>query len=264
MNRIFAAALCLGALPAAAASVSLGGTATAASGLVSSRAGVDLPISFDDGPGGTCGEPFGINILGNPKQGDVRIDMNEIAGVRLRPDVDNSHTASTNNTSCYLSVGRGANLVTGVSSITGELFIEIPTFLAFKYIGFYWGSIDPYNEIVFFDAVTGGNRIPVAGFGTDVFGDEIAASLGVPLYSSAFVNFDFSVGQIVRRIELRSNFNTAFELDNIGLISGLPTIRTDRALLRAASPAVTPLAVPEASTFALFLTLGLATLRRRR
>jgi len=202
-------------------------TLTASSGVLVSQRGrmtdrvgpaIDLQITFDLGALGDCQQPFGINITGGDNRfGDVRRAVGEIAGVRVTPDADNNPAASTANISCYLSVGRGIDSRNGILYEDGFLPIEVDPLVLFSYLGFFWGSPDPYNEISFWDSVTGGNVIPITGFGNEVTGSELTTAFGLAPFQSTYVHFDFGPAEVVRRVELRSIGSTAFEADNLAL-----------------------------------------------
>ena len=193
------------------------GTPQASRGVVTDRQ-KDLEITFDLNTLGDCAQPFGINIVGdNSRRGDIRLAPGEILDVRLTPDSDNNAAAATGNQSCYLSVGKGFDPRTNQVEPDAFLPIIIDPNLYFSYLGFYWGSPDPYNEITFWDAEVGGNRITIDGFGDEVTGDELTTVLGRPAYASTYVHFDFGLSEVVRRVELRSIGRTAFEADNLAI-----------------------------------------------
>lgn len=131
------------------------------------------------------------------------------------------------------------------------------------YIGFYWGSVDPYNYLSFLDA--DGNKVRFSNGGIDL-GDELdgvefASIVGDFAMSdllhpdtipSLFANFYFDADERVTQFRFRQG-NTATEIDNVSW-----RIATAPALFAVA-------AVPAPG--ALLLTLAglgaLAALRRR-
>jgi hypothetical protein len=76
------------------------------------------------------------------------------------------------------------------------------------YFGLYWGSIDAYNSIAFYNDVT-----LVGSFsGSDLVG-AFANGSQVSFNSNRFINFQFAAGAIFNKIVMTST-NWAFESDN--------------------------------------------------
>ena len=112
--------------------------------------------------------------------------------------------------SCYMSVyGQGYHGFPELSSAT--------MFLRVFYVGFLWGSIDPYNSVSF--NIADGQAIGFSGYGTTITGQQIIDQLGVTPYSDVFVEFKFDGptprnghGPVYMRF-MSSNY--AFEIDNL-------------------------------------------------
>lgn len=248
--------LVLAPMAEAATLSSSAGSLQANRGLKTDRT-ADLTIDFDLSTLGDCRQPFSINIIGDDtRRGDIRLASGETGNVRVAPDVDNAAGSVTSNQSCYLSVGSGFDPRNGTVERDGFLPIIVDPALYFSYLGFYWGSPDPYNEISFWDAEVGGSKYSIAGFGTEVTGDELTTMLGRPAFASTYVHFDFAPGEVVRRVELRSIGNTAFEADNLSIkLSGSGLV----------DGSVFQLAVPAPAGLALFaLGAGFMGIGRRR
>ena len=80
----------------------------------------------------------------------------------------------------------------------------------FDYLGLYWGSIDTYNSIAFYNDNT---------LVTTITGTQVLASNGVPgdqsgSGSNRYVNIYFSANEVFNKVTFISN-GVAFELDNV-------------------------------------------------
>jgi len=261
---IAAAAIVLTVLPARAVTISLGGVQAAdklfptgrdfftnrplgpmsfASGTTTSRAGAQ--VADFGGTSYVLGEPNGNSFDGcvdnslsmfshstaasspfaeSAVTGRSEFRLHLIPGSRTA-DAHNNY----NNAGCFYAV-----------SYATETFV-VPAGMRLKYLGFYWGSIDEYNSVAFFDAETGGNAVPVTGFGNAVGGRQLWSQTAAPQYGDAYVNFDFAANENVRRFEIGST-NRAFEFDNLAAIfEPLAAVRSVRAV--DAPPSLALLAV---------------------
>jgi PEP-CTERM motif-containing protein len=188
MNLICKAALTLatliGASGAGAAVITFGGTNAGTNGITSSRAGAVI-MDFNSGV-----KPAGYS-------GDGAIVDGSLSGYFAAPAGD---------TSRYLTVAYPKSAGTEVA-LTGSLF---------NYFGLYWGSMDDYNTLSFYNggswlgSYTGADVIQA---GTTL-GDQTAAG------SNRYVNFDFG-SQYFDRVVF-STGNYAFESDNHAYASDVP------------------------------------------
>jgi len=80
-----------------------------------------------------------------------------------------------------------------------------------NYIGFTWGSVDPYNSISFYDASN--NLIDTIGGATIIAGAGLTAS-DPGVNGSVYANFTSATG--IAKIIMNSSIN-AFEVDNISV-----------------------------------------------
>ena len=187
---MIAAAFALVALPAAAATVTLGGIELANAGLTS--ADPTLTVEHFE-------ETTGVTIEGN---------------YRLADDNSYQRAAPANDHSGYLTVPEDGP--------SGEARITFP--LAGKPIrqlGLYWGSIDDYNWLSFLDAA--GKEIALEGYGNTLDGAEVRAvgtGAGDQVNPGAnqYVNISFSPEEAFTTLVLHSN-NYAFEIDNLAYSS---------------------------------------------
>ena len=159
--------------------------------------------------------------------GQVTIGAKSVLNRRRPPE---------NDASCYLAAG------TSVLNTSVSLALTVPTGKRIDYLGFYWGSIDPYNFLSFANGA--GNAIPLGSFGYELDGSELASAPNGPaLFSSSFVGFTFTIGEVVRSLTLRQT-NFAFEIDNLSyrLVDVFPAASPRRASVVVAEPLPTGLA----------------------
>jgi hypothetical protein len=170
-------------------------------------------------------------------------------------DVSLTRLNARGNTSCYYSVGFGAQTFN----------ITAPDGQTLDYFGFEWSSIDAYNRIRFYDGLNGtGNLISLAGYGTELNGAALMAAWGLANDSNgrapdAFVEFRFPI-EFVRSIVFESD-NAAFEFDNLRLgfrtTGGSNLVAADLGLNIVATPA-------PGGMIAGLLALAALAVRRRR
>ena len=171
-------------------------------------------------------------------------------------------------TSCYLATPGP----TYVGSVANGFNINVnsratsPTL----YFGFYWGSIDTYNNFQLLSKPdVNGNTTPIlvngisSGDGT-ITGTSVLTAFGKPAQFNSFITFQFTAAENFGSIVLGTN-NRAFELDNLFFSTRPLTPPTPQLTTPAFKANVAPAAVPEPALAMLFaLGSGLVALRRRR
>jgi hypothetical protein len=202
---------------------------------------------------------FGLALAASVAQAGI-IQTVENAGI-YTTQVAGATTVNWNDYSCgaYTSCTGDGHLVTG--SVSGryaspygvtDTYLTVPynysagavsltTPGSYNYFGLYWGSLDLYNSIHFYD----GGSLVGSYSGADIF--SLMANGGQSSWASnRYVNFLFTDGDLFDRIVLVST-NWAFESDN-----------------HAFGNATT--AVPEPGTLAMFGLglIGLGMMARRR
>ena len=222
-----------------AAVLSIGGTADATYGMVTSQTGINASYGFDLG---NC-SATPAQDLGNG--GSYRQDDSVTMNVRRNP---------TGDSSCFGSVG------------FGSVQVGFPNVKNLSYLGFYWGSVDDYNQF----QLVRSNGTPITitySDGTTSFSNTVLTGADVRslfalsdsggIAPAVFVNFAFSSNESVSTLRFGST-NTAFEFDNIAGIN--------RAAVPMVRPALgrTSVAVPEPAILGLLGSAALLVAARRR
>lgn len=200
-------ALLLAALPAAAATITLGGTPLGGQGITSAQPGMFVE-TFEGRPSVTI-------------SGDYVISDSSVPGKRAAPAGDASR---------YLAVPDARS--------SGEVRMAFP--LARKpirRIGLYWGSMDDYNSLSFLDA--SGKTIALGSYGLALSGGAVRAAAAasgdrVSAGSNRYVNIAFAPAEAFTTLVFDSS-NYAFEIDNIAYSS--------RAAAAGSTPASEPAAL---------------------
>ena len=169
---------------------------------------------------------FGLALAASVAQAGI-IQTVENAGI-YTTQVAGATTVNWNDYSCgaYTSCTGDGHLVTG--SVSGryaspygvtDTYLTVPynysagavsltTPGSYNYFGLYWGSLDLYNSIHFYD----GGSLVGSYSGADIF--SLMANGGQSSWASnRYVNFLFTEGDLFDRIVLVST-NWAFESDN--------------------------------------------------
>lgn len=241
MALAIAAAL-LASADAGAVVLSIGGTSDATLGMVTSHTGINASYGFDLG---NCAATPATD-LGNG--GSYRQDDAVITNVRRNP---------TGDSSCFGSVG------------FGSVQAGFPNLKNLSYFGFYWGSVDDYNQ---FQLVrSNGSPLTITySDGTNTFsntvlsGADLRSLFGLSdtggIAPSVFVNFAFADTESVATFRFGSIINTAFEFDNLaGINRSLPLGPVAHPALGRAS-----VAVPEPAMLSLLGGAALLLAARRR
>ncbi|MEH2334592.1 Npun_F0296 family exosortase-dependent surface protein [Nostoc sp.] len=192
----------MSANPANAITLNTGGTPSATKGIFSSVPGVTT-VDFESGAPTT-----GFATYSTPNgivQGTVPSQYAEPAGDESK----------------YLTISPvGSNVIGSTGSVT------INFKQALDYFGLYWGSVDTYNSIAFFNGSTllntfTGDKVP----GTRASGNQISPE------DNVFVNFLAGPGETFDKIVLSST-DIAFESDNHSYrVANVPEPTTTLGLL---------------------------------
>jgi len=131
---------------------------------------------------------------------------------------------------CYLSAGN-ASLVG-----TAKIAFKVPTGKFIDYIGFYIGSVDPYNYFQFqkVDGTAVPNNLADSTNGNEASGAEITSLNGDIPFDSLFLEATFDSTDAVAALQLR-NTNYATEIDNLAYhFANLPPIQAHALQARSA------------------------------
>lgn len=265
---VWISALLLAAAPAGAVTVRLGGVAAPGEGLVSGRAGV-VEERFNGASLATCTSTTMLRRGSFSSSDSNDRFAGSVANLRRQP-------GDATNASCYLTTpvysSFGGNISGTNYSIEDPYLFDAGGVAThyIEYLGFHWGSIDPYNifRLRTEDATTfvteGGVLLATSDVDSrvaDLRGDVLIAAVpGMTAFNSHYIEFlfDFATDGSPNFFQLFNEFGIpAFELDNIA-IGYAPIPQNIR-------PAVIPsLAVEEAPAAALLAAAALALARRRR
>ncbi len=201
-------------------------TTAPANGMTSTYAGVTT-IDFNSNTVGT--QPAGFTPATGTVPGGGVVAAGGNSGIYAAPYGDTSQF--------YTVAYNPSNLPVAPASDTLALGAT------YNYFGFYWGSIDPYNNIEFY---SGGLLVGIFT-GTDF--PPANSSQSSP-YTNEYVDFDFTSGGYDTVVFSTSDRN--FELDNIAY--GNVSLTNG------------PLSVPEPMSLSLLgaAVIGLGMIRRRR
>lgn len=194
-KRLLALLVAAAPLPALGATLTYGGVAAAGGGFTTAMTGPGVTVeTFNGNTGPSCGLTSGVSVTGN---------FHIVQG-----SVPSYYAAPAGDTTCYMSVPKNGG--SGTASMDVSSLVAGPGNKSITNVGLYWGSIDLYNFIRFYN---GANLV------AEVKGQDVLASFGVPGDQSAsgsnrYVNIAFSPTEIFNRIEFISN-GIAFEFDNL-------------------------------------------------
>ncbi len=161
---------------------------TVSSGLTSTVASAADTVSFNSGlPAG-----FSDNCSSS-------VDCGIFPSTTWTTDVHNP----TNNTNDFIAPGiNGQKITINLSQVQSSLGISSPI----DYFGLYWGSVDTYNNVYFYD----GSKLVASYTGSELLALDTKLTPGI---TSTYVNFYFT-GGTVTSIDLWSggeNFETVNE-----------------------------------------------------
>lgn len=176
----------LGAYPAKAITLSVGGTSVSGEGYVSSVSGATT-INFNNGAAPTSG----FAVYSAPSPG-AAVVSGSVGGEYATPAGD---------TTPYLTVDPVGNSAPGVSPVSISFANPL------DYFGLYWGSVDTYNFLDFYS----GNTLLKTFSGSDV--STTASGSWTGSTDNVYVNFFAEAGESFNKVVLRSD-GIAFENDN--------------------------------------------------
>ncbi|MDZ7960020.1 MAG: PEP-CTERM sorting domain-containing protein [Aulosira sp. DedQUE10] len=184
----FAGVVISSVAPASAFTITTGGTSLAGEGQISSVANTTT-VNFNGGSAPTTGYANYSSASGSPAI---------VSGT-----VSSNYAAPAADASKYLTI---APVGSGAAGSNSPITIALSK--AADYFGLYWGSVDTYNIVKFFNGATllasyTGADVP----GTTASGNQSSAQ------DNVYVNFFAGTGEAFNRIEL-STTSIAFESDN--------------------------------------------------
>lgn len=170
-------------------------------------AGFEQECSVNSANGG----PAGVVVTADPTQVGIR-----------KGSVANVAAAPANDSTCYgYLTNNNSGVATTVFDYSNLLSFFTPasstTLLGITYLGFYWGSVDTYNDFEFY---SDGNLV------TAITGSQLLSSLGGQSgnqsspSSNVYVNIDFSIAEQFDTLVIKTS-GVAGEFDNI--VVGLST-----------------------------------------
>lgn len=169
----------------------------------------------------TCGVTHNNIAISNLGTGDAGLASGRFVHRALPPGTNSASIAAgraDTDKSCYLSLPNPLSPANQVATVNpATLTFNIGRGTPILYLGWYWGSIDPYNSVSFFDKA--GNTINFSqvpgSFGTGtITGQDIINLFGLGVAESRFIDFRFTAADHLGSVLFRSG-NTAFELDNL-------------------------------------------------
>ncbi|TPV62094.1 PEP-CTERM sorting domain-containing protein [Aestuariibacter sp. GS-14] len=170
--------------------------------------GFDQECSVNSANGG----PAGVTVTANASE--VGIRKGSVANVAAAPAGD---------TTCFgYLTNNGSGVATTVFDYSALLsyyttLYSSNTLLGITYLGFYWGSVDTYNDFEFY---SDGNLV------TSITGSQLLSALGgqsgnqTSSKSNVYVNIDFSIAEQFDTLVIKTS-GIAGEFDNI--VVGLST-----------------------------------------
>lgn len=161
-----------------------------------------------------------VNSLNTSPIGvDVTANVSEV-GVR-KGTVSNVAAAPANDTTCYGYVTNNGSGTSTISFDYNDLLtyftstLNSNTLLGITYLGFYWGSIDTYNDFKFY---SGGNLV-TSITGSQLVNGTLSGNQTSPA-SNTYVNIAFSIAEQFDTLVIDTS-GVAGEFDNI--VIGLST-----------------------------------------
>jgi hypothetical protein len=161
-------------------------------------------IDFEDVVVGTTGS---FTSDGFSFSGDGKIGLGSALFQYTQPKADETK---------FLAVGYNSGILfPDLDTVTLTLASDYTKF------GFYWGSIDSYNSVAFFN--DGVQVFSLSGSG--VPGANPSANNSSAATRNRYVNFDFTGGSMFDQVVFRTTFR-AFEVDNLALAGHAPELST--------------------------------------
>jgi hypothetical protein len=164
-------------------------------------------ITFEDVAVNTVGS-FTSNGFSFTGQGGVTNTSASFPFTYTQPKADNTH---------YLAIGFDIVPIIWPGPRATTLSLESD----YTKFGFYWGSIDSYNSVTFFN--DGVQVFSLSGGG--VPGANPSANNSNAATRNRYVNFDFSGGSMFDQVVFSTTFRT-FEVDNLALAGHAPELST--------------------------------------